>query len=275
MIKNNIFSKYIQNLKYIKNNFIIKCNVIKKKKKNGEKITILDILNEFKFIDSKKYIKNTSHSYSSNLKEKNKKSKSDSNIKLKIMLKNMLTASTLVVVSLGFSFLIFEQTDNISFIKITEESENKILNVLKSPKTNVYIKSFYIKDENDVDYYINVVDNLDYYSYRIKLDDISDELKNELLLNNYKNTSSIKTLNNIESSSIIEYNNKYLVNNKYNIDKDMVDAYTLEKINSNIKTQTINNFNNLKALIISSITLILSIVSNILYFYTKKVISKK
>ena len=46
MSKNNILSKYIQNLKYIKNNFIIKCNVIKKKKKNGEKITILDILNE-------------------------------------------------------------------------------------------------------------------------------------------------------------------------------------------------------------------------------------
>lgn len=275
MIKNNILSKYIQNLKYIKNNFIIKCNVIKKKKKNGEKITILDILNEFKFIDSKKYIKNTSHNNSGSLKEKNKKSKSDSNVKLKIMLKNTLIASTLVVVSLGFSFFIFEQTDVMSFIKITEESENKILNVLKSPKTNVYIKSFYIKDIDDIDYYANVVDNLDSYSYRIKLDDVSDDLKNELLLNNYKNTSSIKTLNDIELSSIIEYNDKYLISNKYNIDKNKIDKHNLEMLNSNIKIQTINNFNNLKALIISSITLILSIVSNILYFYTKKVISKK
>lgn len=275
MIKNNILSKYIQNLKYIKNNFIIKCNVIKKKKKNGEKITILDILNEFKFIDSKKYIKNTSHNNSGSLKEKNKKSKSDSNVKLKIMLKNTLIASTLVVVSLGFSFFIFEQTDVMSFIKITEESENKILNVLKSPKTNVYIKSFYIKDIDDIDYYANVVDNLDSYSYRIKLDDVSDDLKNELLLNNYKNTSSIKTLNDIELSSIIEYNDKYLISNKYNIDKNKIDKHNLEMLNSNIKIQTINSFNNLKALIISSITLILSIVSNILYFYTKKVISKK
>lgn len=275
MIKNNILSKYIQNLKYIKNNFIIKCNVIKKKKKNGEKITILDILNEFKFIDSKKYIKNTSHNNSGSLKEKNKKSKSDSNVKLKIMLKNTLIALTLVVVSLGFSFFIFEQADVISFIKITEESENKILNVLKSPKTNVYIKSFYIKDIDDIDYYANVVDNLDSYSYRIKLDDVSDDLKNELLLNNYKNTSSIKTLNDIELSSIIEYNDKYLISNKYNIDKNKIDKHNLEMLNSNIKIQTINSFNNLKALIISSITLILSVVSNILYFYTKKVISKK
>lgn len=275
MIKNNIFSKYIKNLKYIKNNFIIKFNVIKNKKKKGEKITILDILNEFKFIDSKKHIKNTSRSNSNNLKEKNKKPKSKSNIELTVLLKNTLIASTLIVVSLGFSFSIFEQANDISFMKITEENENKILNILKSPKTNVYIKPFYIEDENDVNYYVNVLDNLDYYSYRIKLDAVSDELKNELLLNNYKNTSNVKTLNNIELNSIVEYNDNYLINNKYNINKNKVDKYSLEKFNSDIKTKTINDFNNLKALIISSTTLILSIISNILYFYTKKVISKK
>lgn len=275
MIKNNIFSKYIKNLKYIKNNFIIKFNVIKNKKKKGEKITILDILNEFKFIDSKKHIKNTSRSNSNNLKEKNKKPKSKSNIELTVLLKNTLIASTLIVVSLGFSFSIFEQANDISFMKITEENENKILNILKSPKTNVYIKPFYIEDENDVNYYVNVLDNLDYYSYRIKLDAVSDELKNELLLNNYKNTSNVKTLNNIELNSIVEYNDNYLINNKYNINKNKVDEYSLEKFNSDIKTKTINDFNNLKALIISSTTLILSIISNVLYFYTKKVISKK
>lgn len=275
MIKNNIFSKYIKNLKYIKNNFIIKFNVIKNKKKKGEKITILDILNEFKFIDSKKHIKNTSRSNSNNLKEKNKKPKSKSNIELTVLLKNTLIASTLIVVSLGFSFSIFEQANGISFMKITEENENKILNILKSPKTNVYIKPFYIEDENDVNYYVNVLDNLDYYSYRIKLDAVSDELKNELLLNNYKNTSNVKTLNNIELNSIVEYNDNYLINNKYNINKNKVDEYSLEKFNSDIKTKTINDFNNLKALIISSTTLILSIISNVLYFYTKKVISKK
>ena len=275
MIKNNIFSKYIKNLKYIKNNFIIKFNVIKNKKKKGEKITILDILNEFKFIDSKKHIKNTSRSNSNNLKEKNKKPKSKSNIELTVLLKNTLIASTLIVVSLGFSFSIFEQANDISFMKITEENENKILNILKSPKTNVYIKPFYIEDENDVNYYVNVLDNLDYYSYRIKLDAVSDELKNELLLNNYKNTSNVKTLNNIELNSIVEYNDNYLINNKYNINKNKVDEYSLEKFNSDIKTKTINDFNNLKALIISFTTLILSIISNVLYFYTKKVISKK
>ena len=275
MIRNNIFNKYIQNLKYIKNKFIIKCNVIKKKKKNGEKITFSNILNEFNITYNKKHTKNTSYNNSSKSKEITKKSKSNANEQLGITLKNVFTATSLIIVSLGFSFLIFEKSNNISFLKITEESEIKILNTLKSPKTNVYIKPFYIEEEDEVSYYADVVDNLDYYSYKINLDDISDNLKGELLLSNYKDTTTIKSLDNLNASSVIEYENKYLIDNKYNIDKNKLNEYNLGKLNSSVKMEAINSFNNLKMLIISSTTLILSLISNSLYFYAKKVISKK
>lgn len=279
MNKDNIFSRYIKKFKYIKNDFVIKLNVLKKKKRKGEKISFKDILIELKIIDPKKQAKNNSSiGKKSNPNKKNAKSSKEpkNNInKSKKTLYKLLTSASLIAVSFLFSLIMFHQGSDIKFYRLTEDNESKILNILKSPKTEAYIKSYYDAKNEDVDYFVNIVDNLDSYSYRIKFDSMSDELKNEILLDCYKGTSKIESINDLSATSMIEYKNKLLINNDYNIDISKVNETDLEKMNQNINMYAINNFENSKAIIISSMTASLSLISNLLYFGIKKVISKK
>lgn len=279
MNKDNIFSKYIKKLKYIKNDFIIKLNVIKKKKRKGKKVSIKDILIELKIIKPKNHTKNNPNiEKKSNSKKKNtensKKPKNDID-KSKKLLYKILASSSLIVVSFFFSLIVFHQGSDIQFYKLTEDNESKILNILKSPKTETYIKSYYDDKNEEVEYFVNIIDNLDSYSYRIKFDSMSDELKNEVLLDCYKETSEIKSISDLSPTSMVEYKNKLLINNNYNIDKSNISQSDLEKISENINVYAINNFENSKAIIISFMTVSLSLLSNLLYFGIKKVISKK
>ena len=279
MNKDNIFSRYIKKLKYIKNDFVIKLNVIKKKRRKGEKVSIKDILIELKLIKPKKHTKANSNivkkSNSKNKNIKNSKEPKNNTDKSKKSLYKVLTSTSLIAVSFLFSLIMFYQGSDIKFYRLTEDNESKILNILKSPKTETYIKSYYDAKNEEVECFVNIVDNLDSYSYRIKFDSMSDELKNEILLDCYKETSQIDSISDLSATSIVEYKNKLLINNNYNIDKGKVSQSDLEKMNESINAYAINNFENSKAIIISSMTASLSLISNLLYFVIKKVISKK
>lgn len=282
MVGNNFFKNKIINLKYFKNNCVVKYKILKKRKLNGEKISLLNFFVEMGFIKKKEIKKNSKKSPVNNLNkstnEKNLKEK-DTSQKSKIITKKSIYTTTSIVGFIIISFLsgvmFFEKGNDIGYLKITEENEIKISNILKSPKTSTYIKNTYNEKQQNVEYFFVVVDNLDSYSYKIKLNDVSNDLKNELLQSNLKNTTPIESLSKINPSTIIPFEDTYLINNKYNIEKTKLDSKLLNKIENNIKTESIAEYNKFKNLTIASITVVLSILSSLLYLSIKKVISKK
>ena len=85
----------------------------------------------------------------------------------------------------------------------------------------------------------------------------------------------IESLSKINTSTIIPFEDNYLINNKYNIEKTKLDSKLLNKIENNIKTESIAEYNKFKNSTIAFITAVLSILSSLLYLSIKKVISKK
>lgn len=281
MIGNNFFKNTTTNLKYFKNNCVVKYKIIQKRKLNGEKISLVDFLVEIGLIRRKEIKNNLQKPNNKEINNSLKKndSKERENLKKKKINKKLFytTASItgFIIISFLTGALFFERSHDIRYLKITAENETKILNILKSPKTNTYIKNTYREEQQNVEYFFMVVDNLDSYSYKIRLNDTSNDLRKELLQNNFKNTTSINSLDKINVTSIISYEDSYLINNKYNINKSLLNDNTLNKIENNIKNEAIVNYNNFKNSTITSITIILSILLNSVYFITKKVISKK
>lgn len=284
MIKNNFFKNVIMQIKYFKNNCIVKYKIIKKRKKNGENLGLKDFLIEIGLINAKnndriqKYPKNKSNVNKRTLErnQKDNKTKDTKHIFNKDTITTVLVSSALIIGSFAISREIFYNTSQIQFYNITQENENRILNILKSPKTRANIEIANINnDTKQFEYYFNVVDRLDAYSYKIRLNNISKELKNELLQNNYNNSKEIVSLKDITPKTIVLHNDYYLINNKYKIEEDKVSKSTLENIEKNIKQDNITQFNNHKNFKISTVTLILALILNSFYILIKKVISKK
>lgn len=280
MIKNNFLKDKIINLKYFKNNCVVKYKIIQKKRFNGEKVSLIDFLVEMGFIKKKEIKKETKKS---NINKPNDDTKKydikEEKVKNKIINRKIIynTASIagFILISFLTGIIFFEKSNDIRYLKLTEENEIKISNILKSPKTSTYIKNTYNEKSENIEYFFLVVDNLDSYSYKIRLNDTSEDLRKELLQNNLKNTTTTNSLEKINATTIIPFEDSYLINNKYNIDKSLLNDSTLDKIENNIKMESINNYNHFKNLTITSITVVLSILLNIIYFSTKKIISKK
>lgn len=280
MIKNNFLKDKIINLKYFKNNCVVKYKIIQKKRFNGEKVSLIDFLVEMGFIKKKEIKKETKKSNINKLNDDTKKYDiKEEKVKNKIINRKIMynTASIagFILISFLTGIIFFEKSNDIRYLKLTEENEIKISNILKSPKTSTYIKNTYNEKSENIEYFFLVVDNLDSYSYKIRLNDTSEDLRKELLQNNLKNTTTTNSLEKINATTIIPFEDSYLINNKYNIDKSLLNDSTLDKIENNIKMESINNYNHFKNLTITSITVVLSILLNIIYFSTKKIISKK
>ena len=264
MIKNNFLKDKIINLKYFKNNCVVKYKIIQKKRFNGEKVSLIDFLVEMGFIKKKEIKKETKKSNINKLNDDTKKYDiKEEKVKNKIINRKIMynTASItgFILISFLTGIIFFEKSDDIRYLKLTEENEIKISNILKSPKTSTYIKNTYNEKSENIEYFFLVVDNLDSYSYKIRLNDTSEDLRKELLQNNLKNTTTTNSLEKINATTIIPFEDSYLINNKYNIDKSLLNDSTLDKIENNIKMESINNYNHFKNLTITSITVVLSI----------------
>lgn len=279
MVKNNFLKNTIINLKYFKNNCVVKYKIIQKRKLNGEKISLIEFFIEMGFLKRKEIKSDSRKSSRDKLNKKIKENEEKEKIINKKINKKSIynTASVVgfIVTSFLMSFLLFQGSNNLGYLNITEENETKILNILKSPKTNTYIKNTYNEKQQDIEYFFLVVDNLDSYSYKIKLNDVSEDLRKELFQNNFKNTKSTDSLKNVNIETIIPFEDNYLINNKYNIEKTNLNFNTLDRIENNIKVESAINYKNFKNTTIASITILLSILLNLIYFSIKKVISKK
>lgn len=285
MIKNSFLKNITINLKYFKNNCVIKYKIVKNKKKKGENITFKDYLIEIGILKkNSKANKKPIVYYNNSIENSNKKTKINENVaEYKEYLINKKTLVTLaisimiVIISFLSSTLIFNKSNEIKFFNITAENEAKISNVLKSPKTQTYINTVYIEEKNksQIKYYFNTIDKLDSYSYKIDFNNISDDLKNELLQNNYKLTKEINSLDKIVPQSIVLHEDYYLINNKYRIAKEFISDKTLNTIEKNIEILKISQYNNTKINNIAFLTIIISVILNLIYFSIKRVISTK
>lgn len=267
-------------IKYFKNDCIVKYRIIKKRKKNGENVGLKDFLIEIGLIEARKNdkIKNYPNMNKKSVEKKQKDAKITASTYVlgKDTIATILVSTAIILGSFIISRESFYRTSQIQFYNITQENESRIMNILKSPKTQANIEIANINnDANQFEYYFNVIDRLDAYSYKIRLNNISKELKHELLQNNYNNAREIKSLKNITPKTIVNHNDYYLINNKYKIEEDKISKSALENIEKNIKQDNIIQFNNYKNLKISTSTLILAIILNSSYILIKKVISKK
>lgn len=279
-MKSDFFKNKLTDIKHFKNNCIVKYKMIKNKKTNGQKVSLIDFFIEIGILKKKKINNNKNQinsSFTINSKKEEEKinTKKLSLKKLKKLIINTSSVFGFILVSFLISCIFFEESNTINYLKLTNENETKILNTLKSPKTNICIKNTYNKKTDTVDYYFLVVDNLDSYSYKIKLNDTYQDLHNELFQGNLKNTKNIQSLNKITINTVVSYENLYLINNKYNIDKSLINNNTLNKIENQIKANSITKYNNIRNLTVSITTIILTLLFNFFYFNIKKVISKK
>lgn len=281
-----MFKKLILNIKYLKNNCDIKYKIIKNKKKNGYNVSFKDILLEYGVlknttsnIKKNPNIKNN-QTYDKNIdKNKNKINKAkEKYIEYIFNKESVITIGVSLVVTISCFLLasnIFYEKININYYELTSENESKILNTLKSPKTNTDIKAYFNEDKKQIDYYLQVNDRLDSYSYKLNINSLSDTLHDELLNNALKNTVEINSLNEVQPKTIMLYKDKYIINNKYNIDNNLIDNNTLDKINEKILIENLELHKSNKYIYISLICLSLSTLLNSIYFALKKVISKK
>lgn len=272
MIEIKLFNKIKTNLIYKKNNLIFRYKTIQKKRKAGKKIPFSIFLREMGLIKPSK-----PHSHL-DFRKKQQLNKKDT--KAKLDYKSILTVMSscgFIIISFGISQLFFEKSNEINFFKLNTENESKILNILKSPKTNVYLNNYYNNDNNNVDYYFLIVDKLDSYSYKIHYENenINEELKSTLLQQNYNSTHNISSFDKSNIESIVEFENTYLINNKHNIPKNYFSEKDIHEIENIVKEKTFLGYKKSKRIIIASLTILLSSIFHILYFYTKKVISKK
>lgn len=281
----NIFSLF-KEIKYIKNSLIIKYKILKNKKKNGYNVSLSDFLNIFKTNNIK--TNTTKSRFKSQKKNKvyNKSSKSNESNKVKNRPKHNfkhedilpLICSTALIVSVSYfsSLQAFKISNNISYYNITEENESKIVSMLKSPKTKVFTNKVCIEkdDKIEVEYYFDIVDSLDSYLYKIKINDLTEEIKEEILKSSYFNTKNIKDIAQVNAHTIIEYNNSYIINNSYNIDKNIVSNRTIQSMKTSSEQVFINEYLNNKKFYTSITTIILSIISSILLICIKKIIYK-
>ena len=280
MIKKNLFKNASINLKYFKNNLIVKYKIIQKRREKGEKISPIDFAIEIGLLKEKSSKSNQKkHNHNAYYIDRNIEDKNELKTNKKALNKNIFNATSSIVGFVMVSFLLgsilFNGSSKITYMKITEENESKILNILKSPKTNTYINKAYNEKKQELEYFFLVEDNLDSYLYKIKFSDVTTDLKKELLQNNYKNTETVESLNKISVKTIIQYEDNYLINNQYNIKKDLVDKSSLIKIQNQIKDKSIVSYYNFKNIVITSITIVLSLILSLVYFSIKKVISRK
>lgn len=286
MKKDNFIKKIFLDIKYFKNDCIIKYKVAKrdgfknkKIKTNNNSKHVVDVNN----VETRS--KNDSPFAKINIEKENKSTESIvynlKNLNIKgIIFGNIGTLTIGILIIVGSFFVsnnLFNIEKQYNFYNITHESENKILNTLKSPKTNVSVELYPIDNRGvvGVKRYFNVVDNLDSYTYKISFESAGSYLSSELWKSYMSRLKPVNKLKGIEIKNVSKYKNYYIINNRYKIDSSKVDSNKLDQISKEDLQMQIKAFNNYRNIEIALITIFVAIIGNLIFFYIKKVISKK
>ena len=271
--KKNIFITRIKILKQLKENGndvnietvqkVFNINVIKTKEKKSEKANNIDFLNQ-----SNDNINNRQK------KENVKKIKGTDTISTA---KKKLISCFFILLICGFNILasisIFDLNNSIKFNTVNEQFIETISRSIKSPQTDVYLKSKFDEDKNSIIYYYEIIDNLDSYTYKIKNTDVDNELRVKLLENIAIKSKEIK---NIEAIKTTDYNtitlvgDSYIINNTYKINEKNISGKDINIITSSIKNNNIKYYNDRKIEFTVASFLTFTIIESFLYFIIKK-----
>lgn len=285
---NSTVKQYLDKLKGKKNIFITKLKILKQLKENGHKIDRETIEKVFNINISNKKNKKADNSRNSEYKidfgidinpeinnNKNQTKKKNANKSNSSKLKSYSVLGTifLLVLNISSSLLIFDIVSNTKFNKMTEQFTEIISRSIKSPQTEIYLKSKFENDNNSIIYYYEIIDNLDSYTYKIKNTEIDNELRVELLENISLKTKEISNLTNIKTTdynSITLVGDYYIINNQYKINESNLDGKDINLITYNIKNNNINNYNKNRIEFIVSAFITLSIIEGFIFISIDK-----
>ena len=256
--KTSVIKQYLYKLKNKKNIFITKIKILKQLKDNGNTIDIETIGKVFNINITKKKNKQKRNSNTHEYKidfgmdtdtnsNKNKKNKNKNNSNIQSSKDNYsLIIIFLLVFNIGASLLSFDFISSTKFNNMTEQFTEVISRSIKSPQTEIYLKSKFENNNDSIVYYYEIIDNLDSYTYKIKNTEVNNDLRITLLENIASKTKEIKTLNNIKATdynSITLVGDYYIINNKYKIKETNLNGKDISSITNNIKQNNINSYN--------------------------------
>lgn len=286
-VKKSPMKKFIDNINSKKNIFITRIKILKQLKKNGNDVNIETIQKVFninitktKEKKSKKtnnidFLNQSNENINNRQKKENVKKIKDTDVINTT--KKKLTFCFFILLICGFNILasitIFDLNNNIKFNTINEQFIETISRSIKSPQTDVYLKSKFDKNKNSIIYYYEIIDNLDSYTYKIKNTDVDNELRVKLLENIATKSKEIK---NIEAIKTTDYNtitlvgDSYIINNTYKINEKNISGKDINIITSSIKNNNIKYYNDRKIEFTVASFLTFTIIESFLYFIIKK-----
>jgi Rps23 Pro-64 3,4-dihydroxylase Tpa1-like proline 4-hydroxylase len=174
-----------------------------------------------------------------------KKYKKENKLTLKDVLKKLYILAISGLISFGLSFVGFIKYDTITFNEVNERFSETISRSIKSPQTELYLKSKYDTKSDATIYYYEIIDNLDSYTYYIRNMDVNDSLRIDLLEKIASNSKTIQSIGNIntgEFNTIVLVDDYYVLNNKYKIHEDNISGKDISLVTSSIKQNNLNNF---------------------------------
>lgn len=286
-VKKSPMKKFIDNINSKKNIFITRIKILKQLKKNGNDVNIETIQKVFNINITKTkekksektnnidFLNQSNENINNRQKKENVKKIKD--IEMINNTKKKLTFCFFILLICGFNILasitIFDLNNNIKFNTINEQFIETISRSIKSPQTDVYLKSKFDKNKNSIIYYYEIIDNLDSYTYKIKNTDVDNELRVKLLENIATKSKEIK---NIEAIKTTDYNtitlvgDSYIINNTYKINEKNISGKDINIITSSIKNNNIKYYNDRKIEFTVASFLTFTIIESFLYFIIKK-----
>lgn len=282
---NSTVKQYLDKLKGKKNIFITKLKILKQLKENGHKTNLETIEKVFNINIKNKKVNNSNNSEHTidfgidtnteiidNKNQAKKKNVNKSN-SFKPKSHSVLSIIFLLIFNIYTPLLTFDIVDNTNFNAMTEQFTEIISRSIKSPQTEIYLKSKFESDNNSIIYYYEIIDNLDSYIYKIKNTEIDNELRIKLLENIALKTKEISNLANIKTTdynSISLVGDYYIINNKYKINENNLNGKDINLITCNIKNNNINNYNKNRIEFLVSAFITLSIIEGFIFIFIDK-----
>lgn len=197
-----------------------------------------------------------------------------------VNLKNnkIVIISTIILFNIITSFVSFNISSTIKFNHVNEQFMETISRSIKSPQTDIALKSKFDSKTDSIVFYYEVNDKLDSYTYKIKNVDVDETLRVKLLESIASKTKEVKSLASINTTSynsITLVDDYYIINNKYRINEENLSGKDIKTITESIKSNNINEFNTNKTEFIISLFLTLGILEGFAFYNIRKIKNKK
>ena len=262
MDKDKKVTTLVDNINKQKDIFLSKLTTLKSQKEYTGEFNISMIKNIFRTKDKEK----NKHLDIFNNKESENK---DKNTKMNII--GTFTIIGVLTVNFLFSTTFFRINNHFDFNSVNEQMVSIIYRSIKSPHTEVLMKSKYDESTNSIVEFYQVIDKLDSYTYNLTYKDVDKDLHSKLLETIENKSKPINTLEPIKNKyeSITKVNENYIINSKYKIHNKNLsenDALSIKESikHNNIKAHNVNKIINITSSFILCTLLEIAIASRVI-----------